>query len=162
MKKTVLSLALVFYALFAFAQSNINTKDYKFDMSIPQGFGFKLLETEGYAKIEGFNGETKTKINAYAFTGEQYTRANIVNFAVNETGIPEKNWEKVVDGEDENGFAWWDTYEAQAGEEMIYAVVAKNKFNPVHYLFFAQAKPESFEENQEQYIEWAMSCQGIE
>lgn len=161
MKKTLLSLVLICIVIISNGQ-NINTKDYKFDMSIPQDFQFKLLETNGYAKIEGYNTLTDTKIYAYAFTGEEYTRANIANFGIEESGVKEGEWEKVDDGEDENGFAWWDTYEASAGAEVIYAVIAKNKYNPIHYLFFAQAMPESFEKNAEQYIEWAMSCEGLE
>lgn len=160
MKKTMLSLACLCVAFISFGQ-NINTKDYKFDMTIPTGFEFKLTEPNGYAKIEGYNKTTDTRIHAYAFTHEDFTRENLVNFGASESGIKAEQWEKVADGTGENGFAWWDTYEASAGDKMFYGVIAKNEFNEIHYLFFAMATPESFEENQEQYIEWALSCQGL-
>lgn len=164
MKKVILfSLALItLSAGSALAQGNIDTKKYKFDMAIPEGFAFKLTENENYAVIEGYNTDTDTKIRAYAFTGKDFTRASIVDFAVNETGIKSNQWEKVNDGTDENGFAWWDIYEAEVGDKILYGVIAKNAYNDMRYLFFALAAPASFEENQEQYVEWAISCQGIE
>ncbi|WP_422358698.1 hypothetical protein [Reichenbachiella sp.] len=100
---------------------NINTKDYKFEMAIPSGFEFRLIEPKGYVKIEGYNEMTDTNIHAYAFFYEDFTRANLVNFGLvnfgaNESGIDATKWEKVPDGTSDNGFAWWDTYETRVGE----------------------------------------------
>ena len=160
MKKTVLSLSIICFSLISYGQ-NIDTKKYKFEMTIPTGFEFQLTEPNGYAKIKGYNQTTDTNIHAYAFFHEDFTRENLVNFGASESGINAESWEKVADGTGENGFAWWDTYEASAGDKVFYGVIAKNEFNDIHYLFFAMATPESFEENQDQYIEWAMSCQGL-
>jgi hypothetical protein len=163
MKNTLLALVSIMIVSVGstYAQGNIDTKKYKFEMAIPEGFNFKLTENDDYSVIEGYNEATDTKIKAYAFMGESYSRESIVDFAVTETGIKGDSWEKVNDGIDENGFAWWDIYEAEVGDKVLYGVVAKNAFNDTRYLFFALATPESYEANQEQYVEWAVSCQGV-
>ncbi|UXP32191.1 hypothetical protein N6H18_17770 [Reichenbachiella agarivorans] len=142
------------------AQGNIDTKKFKFDMAIPEGYGFKQSEKDGFTKIEGYNAESDTKINAYAYMGA-IDKSKIYAFGSKESGIEKKNWTSVDNGESENGFAWWEVYEAEVGEKMMYAVIAKNAYSEVYYMFYALATPESFEKFQDQYMEWAMSCQGI-
>ncbi|SHK81062.1 hypothetical protein SAMN04488028_10956 [Reichenbachiella agariperforans] len=164
MKRILLIVTL--FALFAqgraFAQgSNIDTKKYKFDMVIPEGYGFKQSEKDGFTKIEGYNLESDTKINAYAYVGN-IEKAKIYQFGAKESGIAKESWIAIDNGETENGFAWWEVYEAEVGKKMMYAVVAKNAYNEVYYMFYALATPASYEKYQDQYLEWAMSCTGIE
>lgn len=157
----LLSAILVFVVMGSVsAQGNIDTKAYKFSMVIPEDFGFKQSEKDGFTKIEGYNKETETKINAYAYVGA-IDKQKVYDFGSKESGIAKKSWEEIDSGTDQNGFAWWEIYEAEVGEKVMYAVVAKNKYSEVYYMFYALATPESYELNQDQYLEWAMSCQGI-
>ncbi|MCV9385223.1 hypothetical protein [Reichenbachiella ulvae] len=159
-KYFVMMTCVLMYTSTAWSQGNIDIKKYKFDMSIPEGFGFKLTEKEGFVKIEGYNAESDTKINAYAYVGA-IDKSKVYAFGAKESGIAKESWEQVNNGTDDNGFAWWEMYEAQVGQKMMYAVVAKNKYNEVYYMFYALADPASIEKYQDQYLEWAMSCKGI-
>ncbi|MGL1889904.1 MAG: hypothetical protein OCD76_25550 [Reichenbachiella sp.] len=163
MKRHILAVVLLTLlgANTVYAQGVIDTKKYKFEMAIPEGFGFKQSESDGFTKIEGYNPESETKINAYAFVG-QIEKQGVYDFGVKETGITKDGWEAIDNGEGDNGFAWWEVYEATVGEKVMYAVVAKNAYSDVYYMFYALATPESYEKYSDQYLEWAMSCSGIE
>lgn len=157
MKNMLIGLLLFVFCYGSLYSFNFDAEEYKFEMDIPEGFEFMTREVKDWGGLKGYEAESETYVLAYTYLGET-NKNRIYKFGEKETGIKKKYWKKISNSEDENGFEWTEMYKASDGESSIYAILGKHESEEIYYLFFVLAPVESFDEYEEEYLDWLYSC----
>lgn len=177
MMKAILSITMISISLLGFNQEETKeikeeTKEVKVETKEIKSDEFKFsmtvsIDTKLESKIKGkwgglWGGNEKlgTEITAFGFKGKLVDE-EIIDFAVQESGIPVEEWSEVKKEENINGFEWREIYKVSKNDKTLYAVVSKNQYHNIYYMFFIMAPNEIFEKHKEGWDAWLQSCKGL-
>lgn len=160
MKITISIGVLLIIMIQSSTAQKLNTEEYRFLMDIPDGFKFTTSEEGKFGIMEGYEAESKTYLYALAYRGEA-SKSEIYDYGVQMTEIPKSNWTTKEKGQNENGFAWWEVYNATDGSSNVYAIISKNAKAEVYYMFLVLAPKSSFNKYKGDYLKWIESCRGV-
>ena len=136
--------------------SEYHAPDYGFSMLIPSGAQFAEKEYENgwgslIAKHQG------VKLFALGKLGTHASAEEIEKFGIRITGIPNRHWTLIDEGEYQKGWEWYRTVKAEHNGEVLfggYGVGVKGS-----YLLLMLTTAADFESHYEDYKTWYRSVE---
>jgi hypothetical protein len=131
-------------------------KEYGFSMLIPEGTKFaEKSYTGGWNEL--FAEHDGVRLYALAKLGEKASPEDIEKVGVNLTGIPDSAWKTINKGENQGGWIWYRTVEAEKNGKLVigdYGAATKGS-----YLILLETTESDYQENKDDYQTWYHSIQ---
>ena len=128
-----------------------SSEKFGFSMLVPKDT--KLVSKDYGGGWGGLSADVNgVEIYGAARLGVQAELAEIQAFGTIASGVPLSAWTKESDGKDANGWTWWHTYRASAGDKLLYAVLGTGAKGS--YLLFLRTTSSDFEAHKDDYQKW--------
>jgi hypothetical protein len=146
-----LVLGWCFAAIAADGWATYRSDEYGFSMLVPPGVKFTEKEHGGgWGSLEATHGGIR--LLAIGKLGEHATAEEIERFGVRVTGIAPANWKQIDRGQNRNGWNWFRTVEAVAGQQLIFGGYGTGPKGS--YLVLLQTTVGDYEAHKADYRRW--------
>jgi hypothetical protein len=91
--------------------------------------------------------------------GKAHSLQDMQAFGITVSGVPAKHWNKIDEGEGDNGWKWYKTYRADGPKRALFAILAQNEKGS--FIIFLRTTRANLRRNLKAYVQWYQSITAI-